>query len=203
VAARAIATHALSIFGDHSDVMHARSTGWAMLCASSVQEAQDFALVAHAATLRARVPFVHFFDGFRTSHEVNRVVALDEADIRALIRDGDVVAHRLRGLTPDAPVLRGTAQNPDVFFQAREAANPFYDATPGIVAEVMDEFAARTGRRYGLVEYVGPPDAQRVVVLMGSAAGAAEEAVAALTATGEPVGLLKVRLYRPFPVTPR
>jgi pyruvate-ferredoxin/flavodoxin oxidoreductase len=199
VAARAIATHALSIFGDHSDVMHARSTGWAMLCASSVQEAQDFALVAHAATLRARVPFVHFFDGFRTSHEVNRVVALDEADIRALIRDGDVVAHRLRGLTPDAPVLRGTAQNPDVFFQAREAANPFYDATPGIVAEVMDEFAARTGRRYGLVEYVGPPDAQRVVVLMGSAAGAAEEAVAALTATGEPVGLLKVRLYRPFP----
>src|SRR5438477_9684626 len=199
VAARAIATHALSIFGDHSDVMHARSTGWAMLCASSVQEAQDFALVAHAATLRARIPFLHFLDGFRTSHEVNRIVALDEADVRALIREGDVVDHRLRGLTPDAPVLRGTAQNPDVFFQAREAANPFYDATPGIVAEVMDELAARTGRRYGLVEYVGAPDAERVVVLMGSATGAAGEALAALTAAGEPVGLLTVRLYRPFP----
>jgi pyruvate-ferredoxin/flavodoxin oxidoreductase len=199
VAARAIATHALSIFGDHSDVMHARSTGWAMLCASSVQEAQDFALIAHAATLRARVPFLHFFDGFRTSHEVNRIVALDDSDVRALVREDDVVAHRLRGLTPDAPVLRGTAQNPDVFFQAREAANPFYDAVPGIVAEVMDELAARTGRRYGLVEYVGAPDAERVVVLMGSAAGAAEETVAALTAAGEAVGLLKVRLYRPFP----
>jgi pyruvate-ferredoxin/flavodoxin oxidoreductase len=199
VAARAIATHALSIFGDHSDVMHARSTGWAMLCASSVQEAHDFALVAHAATLRARVPFLHFFDGFRTSHEVNRIVALEDADLRALIRDDDVITHRLRGLTPDAPVLRGTAQNPDVFFQAREAANPFYDATPGIVAAVMDELAARTGRRYGLVEYVGAPDAERVVVLMGSAAGAAEEAVQTLTAAGEAVGVLKVRLYRPFP----
>jgi pyruvate-ferredoxin/flavodoxin oxidoreductase len=199
VAARAIATHALSIFGDHSDVMHARSTGWAMLCASSVQEAQDFALVAHAATLRARVPFLHFFDGFRTSHEVNRIVALEDADVRALVRDADVVDHRLRGLTPDAPVLRGSAQNPDVFFQAREAANPFYDATPGIVAEVMDELAARTGRRYGLVEYVGAADAERVVLVMGSAAGAAGEAVAALTGAGEPVGLLTVRLYRPFP----
>jgi pyruvate-ferredoxin/flavodoxin oxidoreductase len=199
VAARALATHALSIFGDHSDVMHARSTGWAMLCASSVQEAQDFALVAHSATLRARVPFLHFFDGFRTSHEINRIVTLDEADVRALIRDDDVVAHRLRGLTPDAPVLRGTAQNPDVFFQAREAANPFYDATPGIVAEVFDELAARTGRRYGLVEYVGAPDATRVIVMMGSGLGAAEEAVESLTAAGEDVGLLKVRLYRPFP----
>jgi pyruvate-ferredoxin/flavodoxin oxidoreductase len=199
VAARAIATHALSIFGDHSDVMHARTTGWAMLCASSVQEAQDFALVAHAATLRARVPFLHFFDGFRTSHEVNRIVALDDADIRALVGDSDVVAHRLRGLTPDLPVLRGTAQNPDVFFQAREAANPFYDATPGIVAGVMDELAARTGRRYGLVAYVGAPDAERVIILMGSAAGATEEAVAALTDAGEPVGLLRVRLFRPFP----
>jgi len=199
VAARAVATHALSIFGDHSDVMHARSTGWAMLCASSVQEAQDFALVAHAATLRSRVPFLHFFDGFRTSHEVNRIVALDEADVRALIREDDVIAHRLRGLTPDAPVLRGSAQNPDVFFQAREAANPFYAATPGIVAEVMDEFAERTGRRYGLVEYVGAPDAERVVVMMGSGLGAAEEAVEQLTAAGEAVGLVKVRLYRPFP----
>ena len=199
VAARAIATHALSIFGDHSDVMHARSTGWAMLCASSVQEAQDFSLVAHAATLRSRVPFLHFFDGFRTSHEINRIVALDEADVRALIGDDDVVAHRRRGLTPDAPVLRGTAQNPDVFFQAREAANPFYTATPGIVAAVMDELGERTGRRYGLVEYVGAPDADRVIVMMGSGVGAAEEAVERLTAAGEAVGLLKVRLYRPFP----
>ncbi|HVW31156.1 MAG TPA: pyruvate:ferredoxin (flavodoxin) oxidoreductase [Acidimicrobiia bacterium] len=199
VAARAVATHALSIFGDQSDVMHARSTGWAMLCASSVQEAQDFALVAHAATLRARIPFLHFFDGFRTSHEINRIVALDESDIRALIREDDVVAHRLRGLTPDAPVLRGTAQNPDVFFQAREAANPFYDATPGVVTEVFAELAARTGRRYGLVEYVGAPDATCVVVMMGSGVGAAEEAVEQLTAAGEAVGLLKVRLYRPFP----
>ena len=199
VAARALATHALSIFGDHSDVMHARSTGWAMLCASSVQEAQDFALVSHAATLRSRVPFLHFFDGFRTSHEVNRIVALDEADVRALIREGDVVDHRLRGLTPDAPVLRGTAQNPDVFFQAREAANPFYAATPGIVTEVMAELAERTGRHYGIVEYVGAPDAERVVVMMGSGVGAAEEAVEKLAVAGEAVGLVKVRLYRPFP----
>ena len=199
VAARTVATHALSIFGDHSDVMHARTTGWAMLAASSVQEAHDFALVAHAASLRSRVPFLHFFDGFRTSHEVDKVALLTDDDLRALVRDDDVLAFRSRGMTPDAPVVRGTAQNPDVFFQAREAANPFYVAVPGIVQDVMDELAERTGRRYGLVEYVGAPDAERVVVLMGSGAGAAEETVEALAAAGEPVGLLKVRLYRPFP----
>ena len=199
VAARTIATHALSIFGDHSDVMHARTTGWAMLAAGSVQEAHDFAAVAHAATLRARVPFLHFFDGFRTSHEVDKIALLDDADLRALVDDDAVLAHRRRGLTPDAPQLRGSAQNPDVFFQAREAANPFYDAVPGIVEEVFGELAARCGRSYGLVDYVGAPDADRVVVLMGSGSGAAEETVEALTAAGERVGLVKVRLYRPFP----
>ncbi|HZM42925.1 MAG TPA: 2-oxoacid:acceptor oxidoreductase family protein, partial [Acidimicrobiales bacterium] len=199
VAARAVATHALSIFGDHSDVMHARSTGWAMLAAGSVQEAHDLALVAHAATLRSRVPFLHFFDGFRTSHEIDKIALLDDADVAALVRDEDIAAFRSRGLTPDAPVLRGTAQNPDVFFQAREAANPYHDAVPGIVAEVMDELAGRTGRRYGLVDYHGAPDADRVVVLMGSAAGAAEETVDALVAAGERVGLVRVRLFQPFP----
>jgi pyruvate-ferredoxin/flavodoxin oxidoreductase len=201
VAARAIATHALSIFGDHSDVMHARTTGWAMLAASSVQEAHDFALVSHAATLRSRVPFLHFFDGFRTSHEVDKIELLDDADLGALVRDADIVDHRLRGMTPDAPTLRGTAQNPDVFFQAREAANPFYDAVPGVVSEVFDELAARTGRRYRLVDYVGAADAERVIVLMGSAAGAATEAVETMVAAGEKVGLLTVRLYRPFPAS--
>ena len=199
VAARTVATHALSIFGDHSDVMHARTAGWAMLAAGSVQEAHDFAAVAHAATLRARVPFVHFFDGFRTSHEVAKIALLTDADLRAFVDDEAVLAHRQRGLTPDAPVLRGTAQNPDVYFQAREAVNPFYDAVPRIVEEVFGELAARSGRRYGLVDYVGAPDADRVVVLMGSGAGAAEEAVEALTSSGERVGLLTVRLFRPFP----
>ncbi len=199
VAARTLATHALSIFGDHSDVMHARSTGWAMLSAGSVQEAHDFAAVAHAATMRARVPFLHFFDGFRTSHEVDKITLLQDADLRALIDEDAVLAHRHRGLTPDAPKLRGSSQNPDVFFQAREAANPFYDAVPGIVEDVFAALAARTGRSYGLVDYVGAPDADRVVVLMGSGAGAAEEAVDVMSAAGERVGLLKVRLYRPFP----
>ncbi len=199
VAARTIATHALSIFGDHSDVMHARTTGWAMLAAASVQEAHDFAAVAHAATLRARVPFLHFFDGFRTSHEVDKITLLDEADLRALVDERAVIDHRRRGLTPDVPVLRGSAQNPDVFFQAREACNPFYDAVPGIVEEVFDELASRCGRGYGLVDYVGAPDADRAIVMMGSGVGAAEEAVEALTARGERVGLVKVRLYRPFP----
>jgi pyruvate-ferredoxin/flavodoxin oxidoreductase len=199
VAARAVATHALSIFGDHSDVMHARTTGWAMLAASSVQEAHDMALVAHAATLRSRVPFIHFFDGFRTSHEVDKIAVMSDDDLRALLPDDAVLAFRSRAMTPDAPVVRGTAQNPDVFFQAREAANPFYLATPGIVQEVMDRLGELTGRRYGLVEYVGAPDAERVVVLMGSGVGAAEEVVEALAAAGEPVGLVKLRLYRPFP----
>ena len=199
VAARTIATHALSIFGDHSDVMHARTTGWAMLAASSVQEAHDFALVSHAATLRSRVPFLHFFDGFRTSHEIDKIELLTDRDLGALVRDSDVVEHRRRGMTPDAPTLRGTAQNPDVFFQAREAANPYYDAVPGIVTDMFDELAVRTGRRYGLVDYVGAADAERVIVLMGSAAGAATEAIETMTAAGQKVGLVTVRLYRPFP----
>ncbi len=199
VAARTVATHALSIFGDHSDVMHARTTGWAMLASGSVQEAHDLALVAHAATLRARLPFIHFFDGFRTSHEIDKIAVLDESDIRALIRDEDVLAFRARGLTPDAPVVRGTAQNPDVFFQAREASNPYHLAVPGIVQEVMDELAARTGRQYGLVDYHGAADAERVIIVMGSAAGAVEETVDTLVAAGEKVGLLRVRLFQPFP----
>jgi len=199
VAARTIATHALSIFGDHSDVMAARPTGWAMLASGSVQEAHDLALVAHAATLASRVPFLHFFDGFRTSHEVAKIRVLDDDDLRALVADADVAAHRDRGLSPDRPQLRGSAQNPDVFFQAREAANPYYDAVGEIVQAKLDTLAERTGRRYGLVDYAGAPDAERVLVLMGSGAGAAAEAVEALTAAGERVGLATVRLYRPFP----
>ncbi len=199
VAARTIATHALSIFGDHSDVMHARATGWAMLAAGSVQEAHDFALVSHAATLRARVPFLHFFDGFRTSHEVNKIAMLEEDVVRALVRDEEVLAFRARGLTPEAPVVRGTAQNPDAFFQAREAANPYYAAVPGIVEDVLDELAEHTGRRYGLVDYAGAPDAERVIVVMGSGAGAVAETVATLVAAGERVGMLQVRLFQPFP----
>ena len=198
VAARTVATHALSIFGDHSDVMAARTTGWAMLASSSVQEAQDLALVAHAATLEARVPFVHFFDGFRTSHEMNKIEALGEEDVRALIDDELVRAHRGRALSPERPVIRGTAQNPDVFFQAREAANPFYLRTPEVVQRTMDRLAERTGRRYHLFDYVGDPEADRVVVLMGSAAGAVEETIEALASRGERVGLVKVRLFRPF-----
>ena len=172
-----------------------------MLASGSVQEAHDLAAVAQAATLRARVPFLHFFDGFRTSHEVDKIALLEEDDLRALVDDEAVLAHRRRGLTPDAPVLRGSAQNPDVFFQAREAANPFHDAVPAIVEAVLGELAQRCGREYGLVDYVGAPDAERVVVLMGSSAGAAEEAVEALNAAGESVGLVKVRLYRPFPAS--
>ncbi len=184
VAARSIATHALSIFGDHSDVMATRPTGFAMLASGSVQEAHDLALVAHTATLRSRVPFLHFFDGFRTSHEIDKIELLDDDDFRALVHDDDVVAHRLRGLSPERPVVRGTAQNPDVFFQAREAANPYHDAVPGLVQQVMDEFAARTGRAYHLVDYHGAPDADRVVTVMGSAGGALEETVDALNAAG-------------------
>ncbi len=198
VAARTVATHALSIFGDHSDVMAARTTGFAMLCASSVQEAQDLALVAHAATLEARIPFLHFFDGFRTSHEVDKIEALEDADIRAMIDDRLVRAHRARALTPDHPVLRGSAQNPDVFFQAREAANTFYLELPDSVQSAMDRLAELTGRPYRLFDYVGHPEAERVVVLMGSGVGAVEEAVEALVARGERVGAVKVRLYRPF-----
>jgi pyruvate-ferredoxin/flavodoxin oxidoreductase len=199
VAARTLATHALSIFGDHSDVMSARMTGWAMLCASSVQEAQDFSLVSHAATLRTRIPFLHFFDGFRTSHEIDKIKLLTADDLRALVREEDVLAFRARGLTPDHPALRGSAQNPDTFFQAREACNTFYSAVPGVVAEVFDELAERTGRRYHLIDYYGAPDAERVVVLMGSGVGAAREAIDELVRRGEKVGAVVVRLYRPFP----
>jgi pyruvate-ferredoxin/flavodoxin oxidoreductase len=198
VAARSVATHALSIFGDHSDVMAARATGFALLAANSVQEAGDFALVAQAAAFESRVPFLHFFDGFRTSHEVNVIDVLSDDDLRAIMNPGFLERHRERRLSPDRPVLRGTAQNPDVFFQAREAGNPYYRACPTIVQDVMDRLAQRTGRKYRLFDYYGAPDADRVVVLMGSAAGATEETVDALRERGEKVGLVKVRLYRPF-----
>ena len=198
VTARTVATHALSIFGDHSDIMACRTTGWAMLGSASVQEATDFALIAQAATLRSRIPFVHFFDGFRTSHEVQKIEMLDEADLRALIDDKLIAAHRARALTPDQPVLRGTAQNPDVFFQAREACNPFYAACPDIVQQAMDDFAKQVGRAYKLFEYVGSPLAERVIVVMGSGGEAAHETVDYLNGHGEKAGLVKVRLYRPF-----
>ena len=198
IAARTLATHALSIFGDHSDVMSARSTGWAMLASASVQEAQDMAMIAQMATLRSRLPFMHFFDGFRTSHEVNKIDLLLEEDVRKLIDDDLVTAHRARALNPDKPVLRGSAQNPDVFFQAREACNPFYLAVPAIVQESMDRFAKLTDRQYRLFDYQGAADAERMLVQMGSGVGASGEAVRALVARGEKVGLLTVRLYRPF-----
>src|SRR5262245_54283662 len=182
VTARALATHALSIFGDHSDVMACRQTGFAMLASNSVQEAHDMAAVAHAATLASRVPFLHFFDGFRTSHEVAKIESLNDDDLRCLFSEDDVLAHRGRALTPDRPVLRGTAQNPDVFFQAREAANGFYDACPGIVARVMAAFAKRTGRSYGLFDYAGHPQAERVIVIMGSGADTVQETVEYLLA---------------------
>jgi len=198
VAARTVATHALSIFGDHSDAMATRQTGFALLASNSVQEAIDLAFVAHASTLESRIPFLHFFDGFRTSHEVNKVFPLSDDDLRAMVDAACVRQHRERALSPDRPVLRGSAQNPDVFFQAREAINPFYRACPAIVQDVMDRFAKQTGRSYHLFDYFGAPDAERVVVLMGSGVGAAEEAVELLAARGEKVGLLKVRLFRPF-----
>ncbi|MGH7493041.1 MAG: pyruvate:ferredoxin (flavodoxin) oxidoreductase [bacterium] len=198
VAARALATHALSIFGDHSDVMACRQTGFALLCSNSVQEAHDMAAIAHAATLESRVPFLHFFDGFRTSHEVAKIEEISDDDLRSLFSETNVAAHRQRALTPDRPVLRGTAQNPDVFFQAREAANLFYDACPGIVERLMVKFAERTGRRYGLFEYSGHPEAERVIVIMGSGAETVHETVEHLAGRGEKVGVLKVRLYRPF-----
>ena len=198
VAARTLATHALSIFGDHSDVMACRGTGFALLAANSVQEAQDFALVAQAATLAGRVPVLHFFDGFRTSHEVAKISEVDAATVRAMIDPQWVADHRARALSPEHPLIRGTSQNPDVFFQARERANPWYDAFAGVVQAAMDRFAALTGRQYRLYEYVGHPEAERVVVLMGSAAETAQETVEHLLAADERVGLLKVRLYRPF-----
>ncbi|MDX1502204.1 MAG: pyruvate:ferredoxin (flavodoxin) oxidoreductase [Thermoanaerobaculia bacterium] len=198
VSARTVATHALSIFCDHSDVMAARQTGFALLAASSVQEAHDFALISQAATLASRVPFLHFFDGFRTSHEIQKIRTLADDDLAALIDPEAIAAHRRRALTPDRPVIRGTAQNPDTFFQAREASNPYYDACPAVVQETMERFARRTGRVYRLFDYSGHPEAERVVVLMGSGVETARETAEWLAGRGERVGVLAVRLYRPF-----
>ena len=198
VSARALAAQALSIFGDHSDVMACRSTGFAMLASCSVQEAHDFALIAQAATLESRVPFLHFFDGFRTSSEVNKIELLSDEQIRSMVSDELVQAHRARGLSPEHPVIRGTAQNPDVYFQARETVNPYYDACPGITQKAMDKFGKLTGRHYKLFDYEGAPDAERVILLMGSGAETAGETAKFLTGKGEKVGVVKVRLYRPF-----
>jgi pyruvate-ferredoxin/flavodoxin oxidoreductase len=198
ITARTVATHALSIFGDHSDIMAVRSTGWGLLFGNSVQEVMDMALIAQASSLESRVPFLNIMDGFRTSHEVTKVEELGDEDIRAMVSDELVRRHRARGLSPDHPVVRGTAQNPDVFFQARETINPFYAATPGIVQNAMDRFAALTGRSYRLFDYVGAPDAERVIVLMGSSCETAQETADYLNARDEKVGVIKVRLYRPF-----
>jgi pyruvate-ferredoxin/flavodoxin oxidoreductase len=200
VSARSLATHALSIFGDHSDVMATRGTGFALLASSSVQEAQDMALIAHSSTLQARVPFLHFFDGFRTSHEVNKIEQLTSEDMRAMIDDALVQAHRARALSPDHPVMRGTAQNPDVFFQARETVNPYYQACPEIVQKTMDRFAAIAGRQYHLFDYTGAPDAERVIVIMGSGAETTAETALYLNENAEKVGVVNVHLFRPFSV---
>jgi pyruvate-ferredoxin/flavodoxin oxidoreductase len=198
VAARAVASQALSIFGDHSDVMATRGTGFALLASGSVQEAHDFPLIAEAASLESRIPFLHFFDGFRTSHEVQKIELLDAETMRAMLDENLILAHRARALSPDHPVMRGSAQNPDVFFQARETVNLFYSACPGIVQKAMDKFARLTGRAYKLFEYHGAPDAERVIVLMGSGADTARETVSFMTVRGEKVGVLIPRLYRPF-----
>ena len=200
IAARAISAQALSIFGDHSDVMSCRSTGWAMLCSNNVQEVMDFALISQSATLRSRIPFIHFFDGFRTSHEVQKVEELNFDDMRAMISDELVNAHRLRGLSPDRPVMRGTAQNPDVYFQGRETVNQYYPPCIDIVQDEMDKFDKLTGRKYKLVDYVGADDAERIVIIMGSGADTVQETVDTLVKQGEKVGVVKVRLYRPFPL---
>lgn len=198
IAARSVACQALSIFGDHSDVMAVRATGFAMLAANCPQEVMDFALIAQAATLKSRVPMLHFFDGFRTSHEVSKIIPVERDTVHAMLNDEDIQAHRQRGLSPDHPVLRGSSQNPDVYFQARESVNPYYTATPGIVQQAMDQFAKLSGRHYHLFDYVGDPQAERVMILMGSGAEAAHETVEYLQAQGEKVGVLKVRLFRPF-----
>ena len=200
VAARSLAYQALSIFGDHSDVMSARSCGWAMLCGSSTQEAADFAAISHAATLESRIPFINFFDGFRTSHEIGKIADITDDTLNGMIKQEWLDSFRERALTPDAPVLRGTAQNPDVYFQGRETVNRFYEATPAIVQNAMDKFAELTGRSYHLVDYTGAPDAERVIILMGSGAEAVEETVEAMmTRENAKVGVLKMRLFRPFP----
>ncbi|MCK4558559.1 MAG: pyruvate:ferredoxin (flavodoxin) oxidoreductase [Calditrichia bacterium] len=200
VSARSVATHALSIFGDHSDVMAVRSTGFGLYASNSIQEVMDNALIAQAASLKSRIPFVHFFDGFRSSHEVQKIEELTDEDMRAMIDDDMIFEHRKRALSPDKPVLRGTAQNPDVFFQARETVNPFYDACPGIVQEMMDKFAKITGRHYHLFDYIGAPDAENIIILMSSGAETVHETVDYLNEQGEKVGMVKVRLYRPFSI---
>lgn len=198
VAARSLATQALSIFGDHSDVMATRGTGFALLSSASVQEAQDLAAITTAASFEARVPGIHFFDGFRTSHEVQKVELLEDSVLRSLIKDEWVIAHRKRALTPDRPIIRGTAQNPDVYFQARETVNPFYRAYPEILQKAMDKFAQLTGRQYHLFDYHGAPKAEKVIILMGSGCETVHETVDYLLNQGEKIGVLKVRLYRPF-----
>lgn len=198
IAARSLAAQGLSIFGDHSDVMSARGTGWGMLFSNSVQEVMDQALISHAASLETRVPFLHIFDGFRTSHELQKITMVPDEVVSAMLDGERIREHRSRKLTPDAPVLRGTAQNPDVYFQARESANPYYFSTPARVQEIMDQFAELTGRSYTLFDYVGHPEAERVIVLMGSGAETVQETVAYLANTGERVGAVKVRLFRPF-----
>ena len=201
VAARSLAAQGLSIFGDHQDVMAARTTGFAMLSSASVQEAHDFALIAQAATLRSRIPVIHFFDGFRTSHEVNKLEMLGDDQIRSMIPDELVFAHRKRALNPEHPFIRGTAQNPDVYFQGRETVNAFYNAMPGIVEEVMNDFTKMTGRKYELFQYTGAADATRVIIIMGSGGETVAETVHALNASGEKTGVIQVRLYRPFSLT--
>ena len=200
VSARALAAHALSIFGDHADVMACRQTGFAMLASNSVQEAMDLALVSHLATLKAKVPFLHFFDGFRTSHEISKIDGIDYEDILPLVDMQDIKDFKARALNPEHPVQRGTAQNPDIYFQNREAANKYYDATPEIVKTMMEKVYKLTGRKYELYQYYGAPDATEIIIMMGSGCEAAEETVDYLSARGKKVGLLKVRLYRPFSV---
>ena len=199
VSARSLAAQALSIFGDHSDVMAARSTGFALLASNSVQEAHDFALIAQAASLESRVPFLHFFEGFRISHEVNKIEVLSEDDLRAMIDDEFVRAHRARALSPDHPVLRGTAQNPDVFFQARESVNTFYTALPEIVQKTMDKFGKLVGRQYKLFDYIGAEDAERVIIIMGAGAVTAAETVKYLQTQGEKVGVVQDGCSVPSP----
>jgi len=198
ITARSLAFQGLSIFGDQSDVMAARQTGWAMLCSQNVQECQDMALIATQATLKSRIPFMHFFDGFRTSHEIQKVEQLTDDDMRAIVDEDLIIAHRARGLSPDRPKMRGTAQNPDVYFTGRETVNKYYAAVPQIVQETMDRFAALTGRQYHLFDYHGAPDAEEIVIMMGSGAETVSATVDHLVAQGKKVGLLIVRLFRPF-----
>ncbi|MCX7648786.1 MAG: pyruvate:ferredoxin (flavodoxin) oxidoreductase, partial [Elusimicrobiales bacterium] len=200
VSARAVATHALSIFGDHSDVMATRQTGWSLLASANPQEAMDFALIAQKATLRGRVPVLHFFDGFRTSHELNMVDVISFEDMRKFLDENLIAEHRKRGLNPERPAMRGTAQNPDVFFQGREAVNKFYNDMPKIFEETFKEFEKLTGRKYNLFDYVGDPNAENVIVIMASGADVVEETVKYLNKKGEKVGVIKVRVYRPFSV---